>query len=77
EADLLVILTDRDGVFDADPWNNPDAQRIYEARADDPALDAVAGGPGGALGRGGLQTKLRAARLAARSGAHTTIVGGR
>ncbi|NVL30592.1 glutamate 5-kinase, partial [Pseudomonas syringae pv. actinidiae] len=77
EADLLVILTDRDGMFDADPRNNPDAQLIYEARADDPALDAVAGGTGGALGRGGMQTKLRAARLAARSGAHTVIVGGR
>lgn len=77
EADLLVILTDRDGMFDADPRNNPNAQLIHEARADDPALDAVAGGTGGALGRGGMQTKLRAARLAARSGAHTLIVGGR
>ena len=76
EADLLVILTDRDGMFDADPRNNPDAQLIHEARADDPTLDAVAGGVGGALGRGGMQTKLRAARLAARSGAHTVIVGG-
>lgn len=76
EADLLVILTDRDGMFDADPRHNPDAQLIYEARADDPALDAVAGGVGGALGRGGMQTKLRAARLAARSGANTVIVGG-
>ena len=77
EADLLVILTDRDGMFDADPRSNPDAQLIFEARADDPALDAVAGGTGGALGRGGMQTKLRAARLAARSGAYTMIVGGR
>lgn len=76
EADLLVILTDRDGMFDADPRSNPDAQLIHEARADDPTLDAVAGGVGGALGRGGMQTKLRAARLAARSGAHTVIVGG-
>lgn len=76
EADLLVILTDRDGMFDADPRSNPQAQLIAQARADDPALDAVAGGVGGALGRGGMQTKLRAARLAARSGAHTVIVGG-
>ena len=76
EADLLVILTDRDGMFDADPRHNPDAQLIFEARADDPALDAVAGGTGGALGRGGMQTKLRASRLAARSGASTVIVGG-
>lgn len=77
EADLLVILTDRDGMFDADPRSKPDAQLIFEARADDPSLDSVAGGTGGALGRGGMQTKLRAARLAARSGAHTIIVGGR
>lgn len=77
EADLLVILTDRDGMFDADPRQNPDAALIFEARADDPALDAVAGGTGGVLGRGGMQTKLRAARLAARSGAYTMIVGGR
>jgi glutamate 5-kinase len=77
EADLLVILTDRDGMFDADPRHNPDARLIHEARADDPTLDEVAGGTGGALGRGGMQTKLRAARLAARSGAHTVIVGGR
>ena len=76
EADLLVILTDRDGMYNADPRHNPDAELIFEARADDPALDAVAGGVGGALGRGGMQTKLRAARLAARSGAHTVIVGG-
>jgi glutamate 5-kinase len=72
-----VILTDRDGMFDADPRTNPGAQLISEARADDPSLDAVAGSTGGALGRGGMQTKLRAARLAARSGAHTIIVGGR
>ena len=77
EADLLVILTDRDGMIDADPRHSPDAQLIFEARADDPALDAVAGSVGGALGRGGMQTKLRAARLAARSGAYTMIVGGR
>src|SRR5450830_627703 len=51
EADLLVILTDRDGMFDADPRNNPDAKLIYEARADDPALDAVAGSVGGRLER--------------------------
>lgn len=50
EADLLVILTDRDGMFDADPRTNPDANLISEARADDPALDAVAGGTGGVAG---------------------------
>ena len=59
EADLLVILTDRDGMYDADPRHNPDAELIYEARADDPALDGVAGGVGGALGGGGMAAKLR------------------
>ncbi|MFT6431508.1 MAG: glutamate 5-kinase, partial [Halopseudomonas sp.] len=77
EADLLVILTDRDGLFTADPRSNPQAELIREAMADDPSLDAMAGGSAGALGRGGMLTKLRAARLAARSGAGTVIVGGR
>ena len=77
EADLLVILTDRDGLFTADPRSNPDAELISSAMADDPKLDAMAGGSAGTLGRGGMQTKLRAARLAARSGASTIIIGGR
>ena len=76
EADLLVILTDRDGLYTADPRSNPDAELISSAMADDPKLDAMAGGSAGSLGRGGMQTKLRAARLAARSGASTVIVGG-
>src|SRR5690554_8216967 len=77
EADLLVILTDQEAMYEADPRNNPAAKIIRQARADDPARDAAAGGSAGALGRGGMQTKLRAARLAARSGAHTMIVGDR
>src|SRR5690606_41035248 len=77
DADQLVILTDRDCIYDASPRKNPDAKLIFEARADDPQLDAMAGGSAGALGRGGMQTKLRAARVAARSGAYTVIVGGR
>lgn len=76
EAELLVILTDRDGLYTADPRTNPEAELIGKAMADDPRLDAMAGGGAGALGRGGMQTKLRAARLAARSGASTVIVGG-
>ncbi|WP_421866905.1 glutamate 5-kinase [Motiliproteus sp.] len=76
-ADGLIILTDQQGLFDADPRSNPDAKLIAEARAEDPTLDAMAGGGAGALGRGGMMTKLRAARLAARSGAATVIVGGR
>ncbi|GAA5317403.1 MAG: glutamate 5-kinase [Candidatus Pelagadaptatus aseana] len=76
EADVLVILTDQDGMYTADPRTNPDAELILEAPADDASLDGKAG-DGGALGRGGMITKVRAARLASRSGAHTFIVGGR
>ena len=77
EADGLIILTDQDGLFDKDPRKHPDARLITERRAGDPELDIMAGGGAGALGRGGMLTKLRAARLAARSGAFTVIVGGR
>lgn len=77
DADLLVILTDQDGLFDADPRSNPNAQLVSLGKAGDPALEALAGGSGGGLGRGGMTTKLKAARLAARSGANTLIVGGR
>lgn len=76
EADALIILTDQEGLFDADPRHNADARLIQEGRADDPRLAAMAGG-GGALGRGGMTTKVRAARLAARSGAVTAIASGR
>ena len=76
EADLLVILTDQDGLYTADPRSNPDATLIFEGMASDPQYAAMAGG-GGALGRGGMVTKVRAATLASRSGADTLIVGGR
>ncbi len=77
EADGLIILTDQLGLFDKDPRKNPDASLIEERQASDSDLDAMAGGGAGALGRGGMQTKVRAARLAARSGAFTVIVGGK
>src|SRR5690606_13718668 len=76
EADLLVILTDQLGMYDSDPRTNPNAQLLSEVAADDPSLEQMAGG-GGLLGRGGMITKVRAARVAARSGADTIIVGGR
>ena len=76
EADLLVILTDQLGLFTADPRTNPEATLIYEGKANNPEYAAMAGGSG-ALGRGGMITKVRAAKLAARSGADTIIVGGR
>jgi glutamate 5-kinase len=77
EADLLVLLTDQAGMFDADPRRHAEARLIDEARVDDPGLDGVAGGSASGLGRGGMATKLRAARLAARSGTATVIAHGR
>ncbi|WP_072293143.1 glutamate 5-kinase [Nitrosovibrio sp. Nv17] len=77
EADALIILTDQDGLFTADPRRHADATLVREARAGDPALEAMAGGAGSSIGRGGMLTKLGAARRAARSGAHTIIASGR
>ena len=77
DADGLIILTDQDGMFDKDPRVNSDAKLLNVVRAEDKELDAMAGGRSGALGRGGMATKLRAARLAARSGAYTVVAGGK
>jgi len=76
EAEAVVLLTDQLGLFTADPRSNPDAELILQAQADDPMIVAVAG-DGGVLGRGGMATKVRAAKLAARSGAVTVIASGR
>lgn len=76
DADALLILTDQDGMYDADPRRVPDARRIDIADVNDSALDSMVG-EGGAFGRGGMVTKLRAARLAARSGTLTVIASGR
>ena len=77
DAELLVILTDQSGLFEEDPRKNPNTPLIHRASANDRSLDAVAGDSVGGLGRGGMVTKLQAARLAARSGANTVIAGGR
>ena len=77
DADMLVILTDKDGLYSANPDRDPSATLISQAMATDPSLDSLAGGSSGTLGRGGMVTKLQAARLAARSGCNTIIVGGR
>jgi len=77
EADVLVILTDQDGFFDRDPRVHAEAQLVPEARALDPKLIHMAGKDGGALGRGGMHTKILAAQQAARSGAATVIANGR
>ena len=76
EADLLIILTDQQGLFDANPADNPQAKLIERADALDPKLVGYAGPSSGHLGRGGMQTKVRAAQLAARSGTHTVIASG-
>jgi glutamate 5-kinase len=77
EAELLVLLTDQEGLFDADPRISPSATLIDVTRVDNPQLDSFAGGSRGGLGLGGMVTKVRAARLAARSGAGTVIASGR
>lgn len=77
EADLLVILTDQPGLYERDPSLDPSAKLVHQARIHDPALGEMVGESRSGLGRGGMVTKLRAARLAARSGAATVIVGGR
>ena len=76
DADLLVILTDQLGLFDSDPSINPKAKLISSASVNAPLLDDVAGESRSGLGRGGMFTKISAARLAARSGAATVIVSG-
>jgi len=77
EADLLVLLTDQPGLFSADPRTHPAATLVRTARAGDPALEAMAGGAGSDIGRGGMLTKVLAAKRAARSGASTIIACGR
>ena len=78
EADALIILTDQAGLYDRDPRTDPARRRsITEARAGDPALEAMAGGTGSAIALGGMLTKVLAAKRAARSGAHTVIASGR
>jgi glutamate 5-kinase len=77
EADALVILTDQRGLYSADPRKVPDARFIDEAAAGDPALELMAGGAGSAIGRGGMLTKILAAKRAAGSGASTVIAWGR
>lgn len=77
EADALVILTDQRGLYSADPRHDPNARFIEEARAGAPELEGMAGGAGSGLGRGGMITKILAAKRAARSGASTVIAYGR
>ena len=77
EADTLIILTDQQGLYSADPRSNPDAKFIGFATAGDLTLEQMAGGAGTSIGTGGMLTKILAAKRAARSGAHTVIASGR
>jgi glutamate 5-kinase len=77
EADALIILTDQKGLYTADPRQDASATFIAEGRADDRSYEAMAGGAGSGISKGGMITKVRAAQRAARSGAHTLIVSGR
>ncbi|PIF29053.1 glutamate 5-kinase [Acidovorax sp. 56] len=77
EADALVILTDQKGLYTADPRRDPAAQFVHEAKAGDLALEAMAGGAGSSIGKGGMITKILAAKRAAGSGASTVIAWGR
>ncbi|MDH5735520.1 MAG: glutamate 5-kinase, partial [Gammaproteobacteria bacterium] len=77
EADILVILTDQNGLYTEDPRNNPDATLVSEGKASDPELHKMARPSAGTLGRGGMSTKITAAQRAARSGTSTLITSGR
>ena len=77
EADVLVLLTDQQGLFTADPRRNPAATLVTSARAGDDRLETMAGKASGSVGRGGMLTKVLAAKRAARSGASTVIASGR
>ncbi|MGC9238151.1 MAG: glutamate 5-kinase [Acidithiobacillus sp.] len=77
EADLLIILTDQQGLYDADPRQHPHARLLSEVKAGDPQLLQMAGGAGTGVGSGGMRTKVLAAERAARSGTATIVCAGR
>ena len=77
EADALIILTDQKGLYTADPRRDPSATFVHEARAGDAKLEDMAGGAGSSIGKGGMITKILAAKRAAGSGASTVIAWGR
>ena len=77
EADAMVILTDQKGLYTADPRKDAQARFVDEAQAGAPELELMAGGAGSSIGRGGMLTKILAAKRAARSGASTVIAWGR
>jgi glutamate 5-kinase len=76
EADVLIILTDQDGLYDRDPRQHANARFIHKIAASHPDLESMAGGAGSSVGTGGMYTKVLAARRAALSGAATCIASG-
>ena len=76
-ADLLVILTDQGGLFTADPRQDTSATLLSDALAGDPLLEKMAGGAASELSKGGMLTKVLAAKVAAKTGAATVIASGR
>jgi glutamate 5-kinase len=77
DADVLIILTDQEGLYTADPRKDPQAQFLAAVTAGDPLLEAMAGGAGSSIGKGGMITKVLAAKRAASRGAHTIVASGR
>ncbi|MDF6710389.1 glutamate 5-kinase, partial [Escherichia coli] len=77
ESDALIILTDQRGLYTADPRKEPGARFVDEAQAGTPDLEQMAAGAGSSIGKGGMPTKIPAAKRAAKSGAHTIIPSGR
>ena len=75
-AELLVLLTDIDGLYTADPRRDPEARKLNVVEAITPEIEALAGGNGSSLGTGGMVTKLRAARIAAEAGIDMVIANG-
>ena len=77
DADVLIILTDQEGLYTADPRKDPTAQFLSAVPAGDPILETMAGGAGSSIGKGGMITKVLAAKRAASRGAHTIVASGR
>ncbi|HPU54248.1 MAG TPA: glutamate 5-kinase, partial [Burkholderiaceae bacterium] len=77
DAEALIILTDQSGLFTADPRKDPAARLLSQVSAGDPTLEGMAGGAGSSIGKGGMITKVLAAKRAASSGAHTVVASGR
>ena len=76
-ADCLVLLSDIDGLYDADPTQNETANFIDKVPHIDAKIEAMAGGTGSSHGSGGMVTKLQAAQIAQRAGCHMVLASGR